>query len=132
MPTLPWRSFKVADSEQQYLMLLSYLPLKHSWQIPQFLLHTARIIGQLRKSSGLLGYSLRAELRAKRFWTLSAWQDEAALQIFVRTQPHSHTMRAMLPRMGTTRFTRWTVKGSELPDELAGGTNTLAERLRRF
>ena len=96
-------------------MLLSYLPLKHSWQIPQFLLHTARIMDQLRKSSALVGYSLRAELRAKRFWTLSAWQDEAALQMFVQTQPHSHTMRAMVPRMGKTSFTRWTVKGSELP-----------------
>jgi len=96
-------------------VLLSYLPLKHSWQIPQFLLHTARIMDQLRKSNALLGYSLRAELRAKRFWTLSAWQDEAALQLFVRTHPHSHAMRAMVPRMGKTRFTRWTVKGSELP-----------------
>jgi heme-degrading monooxygenase HmoA len=96
-------------------MLLSYLPLKRGRQIPQFLLHTARIMGQLRRSKGLLGYSLRAELGAKRFWTLSAWQDEFALQAFVRTQPHSQTMRAMASRMGATRFTRWTVKGSELP-----------------
>jgi len=96
-------------------MLLSYLSLTHSWQIPQFLLHTARIIGQLRRSKGLLGYSLRAELGAKRFWTLSAWQDEVALQAFVRAQPHVQTMRVMASRMAATKFIRWTVKGSELP-----------------
>ena len=115
MPTLPWQSFNVADPERQYVMLLSYLPLRHGWQIPQFLLHTARIMGQLRRSKGLLGFSLRAELGAKRFWTLSAWQDGAALQAFVRAQPHSQTMRAMATRMGATRFIGWTVKGSELP-----------------
>jgi hypothetical protein len=58
--TLPWLSFKVADREQQYLVLLSYLPLGHCWRIPHFLLHTTRIMGQLRKSRGLLGYSVRA------------------------------------------------------------------------
>jgi quinol monooxygenase YgiN len=115
VPTFPWRSFNVPDPERQHVILLSYLPLRHSWQIPQFMLHTARIMGQLRRSKGLLGYSLRAELGAKRFWTLSAWQDEVALQAFVRAQPHVQTMRAMVLRMGATRFIRWTVKGSELP-----------------
>jgi heme-degrading monooxygenase HmoA len=115
VPTLPWRSFNVAEPERQYVILLSYLPLRRGWQIPQFLLHTARIMGQLRRSNGLLGYSLRAEVGVKRFWTLSAWQDEVALQAFVRTQPHSQTMRAMASRIGATRFIQWTVKGSELP-----------------
>jgi len=115
MPTLPWRSFSDAGPDRQYVILLSFLPLRRSWQIPQFLFHTARIADQLRKSSGLLGYSLRAELVAKRFWTLSAWQDETALLAFVRADPHSQTMRALASRMGATRFIRWTAKGSELP-----------------
>ena len=115
MPTLPWRSFNVADPERQYVILLSYLPLRRGWQIPPFLLHTVRIMGQVRRSKGLLGYSLRAELGAKRFWTLSAWQDEVALEDFVRAQPHAQTMRAMVSRMAATKFIHWTVKGSEFP-----------------
>ena len=91
------------------------LPLKSGRRIPGFLLHTARIMAQLRKSGGLLGYSLRAELMAKRFWTLSAWEDEASLHGFVRAQPHARTMVALIPHMGATRFIRWTVKGSQLP-----------------
>jgi hypothetical protein len=115
MPTLPWRSFGRAEPERQYVALLSYLPLKRGWQIPSFLRHTVRITGQLRRSRGLVGYSLRAQLVAKRFWTLSAWEDEAALRGFVQAQPHARTMAALAPHMGETSFIRWTVRGSELP-----------------
>ncbi|HJU10080.1 MAG TPA: hypothetical protein VJ728_04345 [Candidatus Binataceae bacterium] len=115
MPTLPWQSFNVAEPDRQYLILLTYLPLKQGWHIPTFMLHTTRIRGQLRRSRGLVGYSLRAELWAKRFWTLPAWQDEIALQTFTQGRPHSDTMIAMTPRMGATKFIRWKLKGSELP-----------------
>jgi hypothetical protein len=115
VPTLPSRSFNVADRERQYVVLLSYLPLRRWRQIPLFLMHTTRIMDQLRGSKGLVGYSLRAEFIAKRFWTLSVWQDEVALQVFVRAQPHLETMRTMVSRIGATRFIRWTAKGSELP-----------------
>jgi hypothetical protein len=115
MSTLPWKGFGRAEAEREYVALLTYLPLKQGWQVPRFLIETLRIMGQLRRSGGLLGYALRAELLAKRFFTLSAWEDEAALQRFVYGQPHAQTMTAMAPRMGATRFIRWTVKGSELP-----------------
>jgi quinol monooxygenase YgiN len=102
MPTLPWKEFGRAEAEREYVALLTYLPLKHGWQVPRFLIETVRIMRQLRRSGGLLGYALRAELLAKRFFTLSAWEDEAALQRFVYGQPHAQTMTAMAPRMGPT------------------------------
>jgi quinol monooxygenase YgiN len=119
MPTLPWRSFARAEPERRYVVLLSYLPLKSGKRIPGFLLRTAHIRAQLRRSSGLLGYSLRAELTAKRFWTLSAWQDEASLRDFVHAHHHARTMTALAPHMGTTRFVRWTIAGAELPPSWA-------------
>ncbi|HZU88861.1 MAG TPA: hypothetical protein VE993_06355 [Stellaceae bacterium] len=115
MPTLPWRSFAPAAPERRCVVLLTYLPLKGGRHVPGFLLHTARIVAQLRRSGGLLGYSLRAELPAKRFWTLSAWQDEARLRDFVGAEPHARTMTALAPHMGATRFIRWTLAGAELP-----------------
>jgi quinol monooxygenase YgiN len=74
-----------------------------------------RITTQLRGAAGLFGYSLYAEPAAKRFWTLSAWRDEASLFDFVQAQPHARAMTEMAPRMGETRFIRWTLQGSELP-----------------
>ena len=78
-------------------------------------MYSTRIQRQLRTSSGLIGYSLRARLASKRFWTLSAWEDAATLQAFVAARPHVAVMKAMAPYMGVTRFVRWNVKGSELP-----------------
>lgn len=115
MVTLPWRSVNRAEPERHYVVVLTYLPLDRRRHIPGFLLQTARIAAQLRQSPGLLGYSLRAELAARRFWTLSAWWDEAVLAGFVGTQPHAAAMTALAPQMGETRFVRWTLEGSQLP-----------------
>lgn len=115
MAELPWQSHSPAAPERDYVALLSYLPLYSGWSIPRLLLYNARIRGQLRTSAGLVGYSLRARLAAKRFWTLSVWEDETALGAFVAAPPHAAAMKALAPYMGATRFTRWTVKGSDLP-----------------
>ena len=63
----------------------------------------------------LLGFTFRAKVLSKRYYTLSVWQDEGALTEFVRTLPHLETMRALGPHMGETRFVRWTIAGSEVP-----------------
>jgi heme-degrading monooxygenase HmoA len=91
------------------------LPLNSAWRLPWLILYSTRIRRQLRTSSGLIGYSLRARLAAKQFWTLSVWADEAALQAFVTARPHLAVMKALASHMGATRFVRWNVKGSELP-----------------
>lgn len=115
MPTLPWRWFSRPEPELQYVALLSYLSLKRAWRTPWFLLHTVRIMRQLRRSKGLVGYTFRAGVGAKRYWTLSAWEDEAVLRAFVHDQPHARTMVALAPHIEPTRFSCWMVKGSELP-----------------
>jgi hypothetical protein len=115
MTETPWRSYSGAAPEGDYVALLSYLPLNSAWSLPRLILYSTRIQRQLRTSSGLIGYSLRAQVAAKQFWTLSVWQDAADLQAFVATPPHVAVMKAMAPFMGATRFVRWDVKGSELP-----------------
>ena len=56
-----------------------------------------------------------AEPLAKRFWTLSVWEDDAALCAFVGTPPHAQAMRVMTPHMAPTEFVRWTLPGLALP-----------------
>ena len=115
MTETPWRSYSRAAPEGDYVALLSYLPLNSAWSLPRLVLYSTRIQRQLRTSSGLIGYSLRAQVAAKQFWTLSVWEDETSLQAFVVAPPHVAVMKAMAPFMGATRFVRWDVKGSELP-----------------
>ncbi len=115
MPTSPWKFVVPVDPNREYLVLLSFLPLKRLWWVPSFLVQTIRITRQLERSPGLIGYSLNAHPLTARFWTLSVWENESALQAFVNAAPHVETMRTLIPRMGPTRFVRWTVLGAHLP-----------------
>lgn len=115
MAEIAWQSYSHATPERDYVALLSYLPLNSFWRLPWLVAYLSRVRRQLRTSAGLIGYSLLAQPVARRFWTLSAWEDEAALRAFVAAPPHVAVMAALAPHMGATRFTRWTVKGSDLP-----------------
>jgi quinol monooxygenase YgiN len=115
MPASPWRTFGSPDPNGDAVALLSYLPLKSYWRVLPFFVFTAQVVKQLAKADGLLGYSLLAHLLSKRFWTLSAWENEKALWAFVQSPPHVPIMTALGPHMGKTKFVRWTLKGSQLP-----------------
>ena len=116
MAATPWRSCRAADPQREYLVLLSFLPLKQRWRISWLLLFfTLSIMKQLRRSAGLVSYSLYTKLLAGHFWTLSVWEDESALQAFVHAAPHVDSMRALIPHMGPTRFVRWTALGTGIP-----------------
>jgi hypothetical protein len=111
----PWKSLAQVDKAREYLALLSYLPLRQYRKIPAFFRFTFQIQRQLAQSPGALGYSLRAKPWSRQFWTLSVWEDSAALMDFVRKVPHSESMKAMAPFMGRTKFERWRVLGSGIP-----------------
>jgi hypothetical protein len=96
-------------------VLLSYLPLRRFRDFPAFVRHDLGITRQLRGARGLLGYSKLGRPWAKRFWTLSAWEDDGALTEFVRSGRHAATMIDLAPRIGATRFVRWTLPGTALP-----------------
>ena len=112
---LPWRTFGAPDLNGDFVVLASYLPLKTYWKVLPFVFYTVQVVDQLSTAHGLLGYSLLARPLSKRFWTLSAWQNENALRAFVQQPPHVRIMAALAPHMAETQFVHWTVKGSQLP-----------------
>jgi hypothetical protein len=83
--------------------------------VPQFFYYTGRIQSQLKSAPGLIGYSLLAHVREKRFWTLSVWENDAALERFVGQQPHRQAMLGLRRAMGATAFARWRLKGAAVP-----------------
>ena len=112
---MPWKSLHKAEPEQEYLALLSFLPLRSFWSLPVFFRGTAGVMKQLASTKGLIAYSLLARPIKKSFWTLSVWEGEAALQEFINHPPHVRLMTSLVSYMNETKFVRWTVKGSELP-----------------
>jgi len=115
LPATPWKSLQAPEPQREYLVLLTYLPLKRFLSMRRFGRDAGQIEAQLEATPGLLGYSLRAKPLRRRFWTLSAWTDERALREFVRTEPHGRVMTELPPHMGPTKFFRWTAPGSALP-----------------
>jgi hypothetical protein len=115
VPTKPWVTLSQPDPDREYLVLLSELPLRRFRDLGAFLLYTWRIRGQLRRTPGLLGYSLQAHILQRQFWTLSVWEGEAALHQFVVENPHGQVMTALREKMDQTRFVRWSTRGSEFP-----------------
>lgn len=115
VPDLPWTSSRTADPDGEYLVRLTYLPLRRFRTLPAFFRLILAIQRQLAGTAGLVGYTLRARPFSRRFWTLSVWDSEDALKGFVVAQPHRDTMRKLRGKMGETSFTRWPVSGSDLP-----------------
>jgi hypothetical protein len=115
MSALPWRNLKTAESDKEYLALLSFLPLRHYRMIPKFIWLTFQTQRQLHKSDGLIGYSLDAQPLSRKFWTLSVWQDFKSLMDFVRQLPHGKIMHALAPHMGKTQFVQWKVTSKDIP-----------------
>jgi heme-degrading monooxygenase HmoA len=111
----PWESVATPNPDREYLVLLTSLPLKGYGGILTLMRRNRGVAAQLRDTPGLIGFTFRAKFLRHRFWTLSAWEDEEALMAFVGKQPHLDAMGALGPYMAKTAFTRWTVKGAEIP-----------------
>ena len=113
MPDLPWTSFVQRVSEREYVALLSYLPLRRLSSTLPFLWAVQQVRRQLARSTGLVGYSLRASPLRREYWTLSVWESERALLAFVKTQPHNGLISSLRGRMGATSFIRWRLGGTD-------------------
>jgi hypothetical protein len=110
-----WKVLAPVDAGREYVALLSYLPLRSYLKVPLFFRFTYDIYRQLLASSGAVGFSLRAKVLSRQFWTLSVWESDRALMEFVTNVPHEKIMKALVPHMGATGFTRWKIPGSGIP-----------------
>ena len=115
MPRVPWIALSAPIPGKTYLALISFLPLKHFRAIPAFIRYSLQTQRQLKSARGIIGYSLDARPFARKFWTLSVWEDRQSLDDFVRQIPHSQIMQKMIPHMGKSEFAEWTVSHAEIP-----------------
>jgi heme-degrading monooxygenase HmoA len=109
----------------EYLVMASHLPLARVSATVRFFRAVSAIRKQLASADGLVGYTLRAKPLARDYWTLSVWQDDAALRAFMRTAPHVGVMTSLRPVMGPTKFITWMIPA-------AGGRPTLTDALQRL
>ena len=97
------------------LVMGSLLKLDSFLRVPGFLRAAMAIRKQVLDSDGAVGVSLNTALPRRTFFTLSAWRDRAALDEFVRSEPHASTMRRYHPVMTDARFVFWSLDRGQLP-----------------
>ncbi len=116
MPTLPWTGPKSpAQIDGPVTVMASRLELRRLRDVPSFLAAALQIRRQMLGSPGALGLSLIARPLRGTFWTLSAWQDQAALRAATGREPHRQIMQRFRPRMAGSAFVTWTAPATALP-----------------
>ncbi len=97
IPDLPWTAREIADGPG--VVYVTHLHLRRLRDVPAFFRASLAIRRQTMRSPGARSLLLRAQPLARRFTTVSWWDDEAAARAFVRTDPHRSAMRRWGPEM---------------------------------
>ena len=113
MPDIPWTAAGDMEPGREYVVMASHLPLRRLTSTLRFFRAVAAIRKQLRSAEGLVGYTLRAKPLARKYWTLSVWNDRDALAQFMRTPPHIGIMSSLKPLMAPTRFVQWQITAGD-------------------
>ncbi len=97
IPDLPWQASDIGDDAG--IVYVTHLHLRRLRDVPAFFRTSLAIRSQTMRSPGARSLMLRAQPLARRFTTVSWWDDEAAVRSFVRTDPHRSAMRRWGPQM---------------------------------
>jgi hypothetical protein len=127
---LPWKTGADTGIADVYV-LASSLRMSSARGMLGFMRAASSVRKQLRDADGLVGYSLIGQPHRKMFWTLSAWRDQAALDAFVKAQPHHGIVDQYRPKV-SARFASWTMERAELPSERSQGRGLWAEGKARL
>ncbi|MFD0417583.1 DUF3291 domain-containing protein [Streptomyces sp. NPDC127108] len=127
MPIIPWVTPHEAPPDTTAFVMASRLETKSLKHVPRFFWQSYKAWKQVRTAPGALGASLEAQLTKGVFYTLSAWQDRAALYAYARTEPHKSIMTGLRPATRDSVFTFWEVPAGELPIDWADAKRRLTE-----
>jgi heme-degrading monooxygenase HmoA len=97
IPDLPWQASQRGDGPG--VVYVTHLHLRRLRDVPAFFRTSLAIRNQARRSPGARSLMLRAQPLARRFTTVSWWDDEVAVRAFVRGDPHRAAMRRWGPEM---------------------------------
>lgn len=124
MATLRWSS--PTDPDDEVVVFASRLPVT-SWRAFVALTRASFAVrAQLRRSPGVVAFTLIADVRRRTLWTVSAWRTAADMATFVSVEPHRTVMRSNAGRIGTPTFRQWTARAGAVPGDAAELAGALA------
>lgn len=129
MRPLPWKSLSEAEPDREYTVLATFFHLKSFLTTFRFLRMARRVMEQLEAGPpGLVGFSLRAKLLRRHYWTLSVWEDRQGLMSFIRSRPHLTAMERLAGEMRAFDSARWSAFGTGYPPPWKEAYRRLAEK----
>ena len=97
IPDLPWTAKDLGSGPG--VVHVTHLHLRRLRDVPAFLRDSRAIRTQTMTSPGARSMWLRAQPLARRFTTVSWWDDEPSARAFVRADPHRAAMKRWRPEM---------------------------------
>jgi heme-degrading monooxygenase HmoA len=97
IPDLPWTAEEIGAGPG--VVYVTHLHLRRLRDVPAFLRDSRAIRAQTMASPGARSLSLRAQPLARRFTTVSWWDDEPAARAFIRADPHRAAMKRWRSQM---------------------------------
>ena len=96
------------------LVSVTRLRVHSAWYLAPFLWRAMKIMRQARRSSGFLGGKLLVDAK-KTFWTLTAWEDGAAMNVFRTQGAHGGVMPKLLDWCDEASVVHWSQMTDALP-----------------
>lgn len=113
--TAPYRRVEaIPDQTKTAVVTLSAVESRPG-QRRTFFADTKRVLADLPKQSGLLGYSYRFQIIGRRAWTMTAWKDEASRDRFAASPIHRAAVKNSRFTAQNMRFVSVEVPVSKLP-----------------
>lgn len=96
------------------LISVTRLRMRSAWYLAPFMWENMKITRQVRRTSGFRGGRLLVEAR-RVFWTLTAWEDGSAMNVFRTQGAHGGVMPKLLEWCDEAAVVHWTQLTDTLP-----------------
>src|SRR5688572_8325037 len=92
-----------APKSETFVSIVTFVPIARWRNVMGSFKLSNRVEGQIKKSPGIVAYSLATNPLRRHFWTYSIWSDMASARAFTRAEPHATAIE---------RFKDWAGEGS--------------------
>ena len=96
------------------LVSVTRLRVRSAWYLASFFWRNMKIMRQVQRTSGFLGGRLLVDAK-KVFWTLTTWEDGAAVNVFRTQGAHGGVMPKLLDWCDEAALVHWSQMTDVLP-----------------
>ncbi len=115
-PTKPNEATAEIEDNQTYHVIVTHATIADDFtERRKFFQLTEQVENSLTSTPGIVNFSKRANLFSNEAWTLTVWQDPAAIAAFKANAPHLNAISNAGQVLTGARFARFVVKGADLP-----------------